>query len=253
MRILGVIDLARGQAVHARGGDRERYAPVATIAGHVIEQGNALALAEAYHDLFGIDELYVADLDAITSQRPQLDVLTDLARRASIWLDAGIGHEDEAHRAVDAGAARVIIGLETLTSFETLAAIEASLGGNRTVFSLDLRGGRPLCPPRLLAPDTPVDEIARAARLAGARTMTLLDVARVGSHAGVDAEAIRRVRAGAPDVSLIAGGGLRGLADVEEAAALGCEGVLVATALHDGRMTAADVAAVRRLQPRVSR
>src|SRR5690606_25203186 len=64
VRILGVIDLARGQAVHARGGDRERYAPVATIAGHVIEQGNALALAEAYHDLFGIDELYVADLDA---------------------------------------------------------------------------------------------------------------------------------------------------------------------------------------------
>jgi len=109
VRILGVIDLARGQAVHARGGDRERYAPVATIAGHVIEQGNALALAEAYHDLFGIDELYVADLDAITSQRPQLDVLTDLARRASIWLDAGMGHEDEAQCACHVAARPLVL------------------------------------------------------------------------------------------------------------------------------------------------
>jgi hypothetical protein len=38
-----------------------------------------------------------------------------------------------------------------------------------------------------------------------------------------------------------------------QAAASGCDGVLVATALLDGRMNAADVAAARRLQPSVSR
>jgi len=253
VRILGVIDIARGRAVHARGGHRDHYAPVTRVGERVIEPGDALALADAYHDLLGIDELYIADLDAITSRRPQFDVVAGLSRRASVWLDAGIRRADDAHRAIDAGAARVIAGLETLESFEALAAIADAIGGERTVFSLDLRDGRPLCPPHLLAAATSIDAVARSAREAGTTTMILLDVARVGSGAGIDAGAIRDIRAGAPDVSLLAGGGLRGLDDVQQAAALGCAGVLVATALQDGRMTAADVAAARRLQPSVSR
>jgi phosphoribosylformimino-5-aminoimidazole carboxamide ribotide isomerase len=253
VRILGVIDLAGGRAVHARGGDREAYAPVRDLAGRAIVDGDPIAVADAYRNLFAIDELYVADLDAITVGRPQLGLVAALARRAEIWLDAGISERRAAGRAVDAGVTRVIVGLETLASFDALAAIVDALGEDLTTFSLDLRHGRALCPPRLLATDTPVDIIARNARRAGATTMTILDVARVGSGGGADFDAVRRVKAAVPDAHLFVGGGLRGAADVAQAATSGCDGVLVATALHDGRLTAAEVAAARRLQPSVSR
>jgi len=44
---------------------------------------------------------------------------------------------------------------------------------------------------------------------------------------------------------LLAGGGVRDPGDLRELAQLGCTGALVATALHDGRLTAEDVAAAR--------
>jgi phosphoribosylformimino-5-aminoimidazole carboxamide ribotide isomerase len=43
-------------------------------------------------------------------------------------------------------------------------------------------------------------------------------------------------------VALLAGGGIRAAADVEALAPARCDGALVATALHDGTITAADLA-----------
>ena len=46
----------------------------------------------------------------------------------------------------------------------------------------------------------------------------------------------RRVRRAVPDVALLAGGGVRGPEDLQRLADAGCDGALVATALHDGRL-----------------
>jgi len=43
--------------------------------------------------------------------------------------------------------------------------------------------------------------------------------------------------------ALLAGGGVRSLDDLRQLSRIGCDGALIATALHDGRLTAADVAA----------
>ncbi len=40
------------------------------------------------------------------------------------------------------------------------------------------------------------------------------------------------VRQAIPDVTLLVGGGIRGVDDLRDLAAVGCDGVLVATALH---------------------
>ncbi len=48
-----------------------------------------------------------------------------------------------------------------------------------------------------------------------------------------------------PGVTLLAGGGVRNADDLRRLKASGCDAALVATALHDGRITAADVAALR--------
>ena len=60
MRVIGVLDLANGRAVHARGGVRRHYAPVEAVAGVPIDPGDALQVARIYVDRLGLDELYVA-------------------------------------------------------------------------------------------------------------------------------------------------------------------------------------------------
>lgn len=246
MRIIGVIDLAGGRAVHARAGQRERYQPIANAAGVQVD-GDAIALARAYVQL-GVDEFYVADLDAITGGTPPHEGVRSVASLdVPFWIDAGVSTIATANTALSTGAARVIVGLETLHSFESLDVICRAFG-SQVAFSLDLRDGQPIAFGQMR-----LEEIARRAADAGVTAMTLIDLARVGMGGGPDLTAIARVRETVPGVMLVAGGGVRGPQDLARLAEAGCDGALVATALHDGRLTRRDVAAARELQRSVSR
>jgi phosphoribosylformimino-5-aminoimidazole carboxamide ribotide isomerase len=77
--------------------------------------------------------------------------------------------------------------------------------------------------------------------------MIVLDLAGVGEDAGVRALDVCRRAAkmantrGTP-LQLVSGGGVRGIDDLAALADAGCSAALVASALHDGRIAAADVA-----------
>ena len=226
MRILGVIDLRGGIAVHARGGDRQTYEPVQP------SNGDALALARRYLDA-GITDLYVADLDAIERRIPHKAFVRELSRfGAPIWLDAGVSTVESARDCIESGASRVIVGLETLTSFDALRAICEDAGRERVAFSLDLRDGAPV---GLLGTDA-VD-ITQQAVASGAGAVIVLDLARVGTGTGVDLELPTRIRAAIPDVLLMAGGGIRDAHDLAALRDAGCDGALVGTAFHEGRLS----------------
>ena len=116
MRIVGVLDLAAGRAVHAVAGDRNHYAPVTSVAGTPIDLGDPLAVARAYLDRLGLSELYVADLDAIVSGGSQAALVAGVASLgARVWLDAGVkSQRRRGTPAVRRGNGRG--GLETLLS-----------------------------------------------------------------------------------------------------------------------------------------
>src|SRR5687768_1412923 len=123
VRIIGVIDLKDGEAVHARGGRRDEYAAVSEAAGTVIH-GDAVKLAGVYLESFGLTDVYVADLDAIASTEPNDDVVRSICNRGgNVFVDGGVATLEQAHRVAAAGAHEVIVGLETLESFDTLRDI----------------------------------------------------------------------------------------------------------------------------------
>ena len=248
MLVLGVLDLSAGRAVHARAGARERYEPVRTVAGVPIGAGDAHAVARFYRQQVGLRDLYAADLDAITGRARQNALVSALAADGPLWLDAGVSSLEAARHALALGIARVIVGLETLESWDALRGICSGVRGERVAFSLDLRNGEPLT--RGIEPSIRVADIAARAVDAGAQSIIVIDLARVGTGAGLDLDLIARVRDAAPGVMLLAGGGVRGLDDLRRLADAGCDGALVATALHDGRLTAADVTDARRLEVR---
>jgi len=249
VRVIGVVDLADGRAVHASGGHRERYAAVTAVAGSPIAAGDAVALGRSYTSRLGLRELYVADLDAIAGGPPQESLLAELTAvpGAVVWADAGVSSVERARHLVDLGAAKVVVGLETLRSFDALASICAAIGGERVAFSLDLRDGEPVTSPDFARPCIePARRLARRAAEAGAGAVIVIDLARVGAGAGLDLETIAGVREETLRLTLLAGGGVRGAADLASLAHAGCDGALVATALLDGRLGAAEIAAAGR-------
>ena len=248
MEVIGVLDLEGGLAVHARGGRRDAYAPVP--AGALLEQaGDAVGLAHGYlAERVGVRELYVADLDAIGGAPPQWELIAELAALgAPLWVDAGARSADRARELVRLGASRVVVGLETLGAMRELEAIAGAAGGpGRVAFSLDLRDGVPQAASPELARTRPAALAAEAAR-SGAGTVIVLDLARVGSGRGLDVALLGELREVLPPAcALVAGGGVRGRSALELLAAVGCDAVLVASALLDGRLGAADVEDARR-------
>ena len=249
MQLIPVLDLAHGVAVQARAGDRARYAPVESALTPGVA-GDPLALIQAYRDVLAPRECYVADLDAIQGGEIQRGPLRDLARAGApcgLLVDAGISDADGALEVLALGAGRVVVGLETLRTFDDLVSIVAAATAERVVFSLDLRLGRPMLHPANRAaggPEPAPMSLAGRAVAAGVKTLLVLDVGRVGTGGGVDLELMETLRRGFPSVRLLAGGGVGGRRDLELIRDAGSDGVLVATAIHTGRIGAADVAAL---------
>jgi phosphoribosylformimino-5-aminoimidazole carboxamide ribotide isomerase len=221
MRVVGVIDLKAGTAVHAVRGERERYRPL----------GDPVSLARRFRDELGLDELYVADLDAITGAGENDSTIAALAREARVMVDAAVSEPDRARALLGLGAHRVVVGTETLTSPDALDELLTEL--RELVLSLDLRDGRTLSPDPLLAGLPALDALSRLHRT-GLREVIVLDLERVGSGAGPDVELIAELHAAFPDLELLAGGGVRDRDDLLALDGAGAAGALVATALHSG-------------------
>ena len=69
MRVVAVLDLMGGKVVRGVGGRRSEYRPVVS---RLTTSCDPVAVAEAFRQQLGIDELYLADLDAIAGARPAL-------------------------------------------------------------------------------------------------------------------------------------------------------------------------------------
>jgi len=241
MRVIPVIDLKGGVAVHAVRGERERYRPVRS---RIAAGADPVALTRAVRDRLGLDEVYVADLDAIAGGDGDPGVVAALAREASAMVDAGATDAAAAARLLECGAARVVIGTETLPSPAALRRLRDALPEAPIVLSLDLRGGRLLSPDPALAGLGAAEALARLAADAGVREAIVLDLARVGSGAGPDLAATAALHARFPEIELLAGGGVRHARDLRALAGAGAAGALVATALHTGAIDAAELRAL---------
>ncbi|HTO72946.1 MAG TPA: HisA/HisF-related TIM barrel protein [Gemmatimonadales bacterium] len=241
MELIPVLDLSHGRAVHARGGVRAEYRPVRSVLMPG-QPGDALLLARRYRERLGARRCYVADLDALTGHAPQRELLRALADPAAgfgggLLVDAGVREPSAAAEVLELGAAAVVIALETLPGPEMLSELIAAVGAERALLSLDLRDGRPVVAPESRWPDgVGAVEMADRCVQRGVRHLLVLDLARVGRSAGPPLEAVAAIRGRHAGLEILAGGGVRGPADLAALAAQGASGALVATALHEGRL-----------------
>lgn len=243
MKVIPVLDVRAGRVVHAVGGRRADYA---RLISRLTASDRPADVARAVLDHFGIGHFYLADLDAIAGAPP--DLATYAAVRdlgLSLWVDAGLRIEADGERLAESGVEGVVSGLETVRGPQVIGQLCRMLGP-RVIFSLDLRAGEPVGE---LEPWGTCDpfEIASRAVACGVGTVIVLDLARVGTGIGTGTEDLcARLAAAHPQIQVVAGGGVSGSADLRRLAACGVRAALVGSALHDGRLTPADVRAAQR-------
>jgi phosphoribosylformimino-5-aminoimidazole carboxamide ribotide isomerase len=223
-----------GQVVHAQHGDRAHYRPIRSSLCRSAAIEDVVGGLVALHRFL---RLYVADLNALRGGAPQLAAI-DRARRAAgsleLWIDAGIRRREDL-------APIEALGTPVLASETLSVALAAQLLGPRAppdagpVLSLDFRGDAFLGPPGLLQQPQ-----------CWPRRLIAMDLARVGSGLGPDLERIRGLGELAPAAQVYAAGGIRSAADLRDCRRAGAAGALVASSLHDGRLTGADLANLAR-------
>lgn len=236
MRIIPVFDLLGGVVVRGIAGERKAYRPIVSqVASNPQPQNVARALRKYWPG----EVAYVADLDAIAGNTPAWRDYEAIASAGwKLWIDAGTATFSRAMElAVQCYCAGVVVGLESLASWDELAAIIDHLGSEPVIFSLDLKHGAPLTQIAAWQAMTPL-EIATTAARQGIARMIVLDLAAVGTGSGPQTLTLgRELKAALPQVELIGGGGVRDVADVERFAEAGYSAVLIASALHDGRLS----------------
>ncbi len=241
MKILPVLDILNCEVVRGVAGKRQEYRP---IQSRLTDSVEPLAVATALSKHFGFSEFYVADLDAILHRRAHTHLYSQLGRTGvELLVDSGICTCEDAAEIVSAGVARVVAGLETTANPIEIARLVERYGAKHIVFSLDLMEGRPLSGSGQWSHD-PM-QIAQTVFRSGVRQIIVLDLARVGTGAGVPTlELCRRIRREMDFHTIITGGGIRSAADLRLVAESGVDTALVASSLHDGSITPADLRAL---------
>ena len=229
------MDLSGGQVVRAVRGDRARYQPVRS---RLCQDADPLRLARRLCEHCATDTLYVADLDALQGGAAQVGLLARLLEAQPglrLWLDAGFTDAAAAGWLMEEIGARLparggdgdaggrvtpVFGSESLRAGELPPPPQA-------ILSLDSRGGVRLGEPGVWQ-----------AASGWAGWLIVMTLERVGSEEGPDLETLQAVHRLAPRAALIGAGGIRGVADLQTAAAAGARAWLVASALHDGLIPA---------------
>lgn len=228
MILYPALDLRGGQVVRLREGDPNQQTtfsadPVST-AQHWIDVGAAW--------------LHMVNLDGAFAQAN--DNLTVLERTAAlgtpIQFGGGLRTLDDAARAIDAGAQRVVFGTAAVQQPDLLAAAIARWGADRVCAALDARNGQVTTHGwQTVTEQTPAGLGAQLAAL-GVVHALYTDVSRDGALSGVNVEATSAL-AHATGLRVIASGGVASIDDIRALHATGnIAGAVIGMALYTGRL-----------------
>lgn len=223
MEIIPVIDVLGGKVVHARGGARSQYPLLQSVLTSDCEPLKVISDVLAWQPF---STIYVADLDAILQQQHNIELYKNLAKdfpQVNFLLDAGIDSKESWQHFLDYPNIKPVIGSETLVDIGWLADSGIQ---QKSILSLDFQHGQFLGDQQLLQqPEV------------WAENIIAMNIDHIGAHSGPDFELLASLQRQAINSQIIAAGGVRSEQDLIDLELQGVGRVLIASALHDGRIT----------------
>lgn len=223
MEIIPVIDVLGGNVVHARGGERSEYPLLKSVLTPHCEPLQVIIDLLAWQPF---EAIYIADLDAILNQQPNIELYEALAEvfpKISFYLDAGIASKANWDFFLSYPNIKPIIGSETLLDISWLAD---SAVKEKSILSLDFQYGKFLGEQVLLQQSALWPD-----------TIIAMNIDYVGGQSGPDFELLLSLQQKVEKYRIIAAGGVRTEQDLIALERQGIARVLIASAIHDGRLT----------------
>tara|TARA_R110002050_G_scaffold269917_2_gene412479 strand:- start:10517 stop:11224 length:708 start_codon:yes stop_codon:yes gene_type:complete len=227
VEIIPVIDVLGGKVVHARGGVRSQYPLLKSVLTTHCDPISVIRDLLAWQSF---STIYIADLDAILGLRQNTVLYQSLAEQFAqviFFLDAGIHSKQSWQQLIDYSNIKPVIGSETLTDISWLSEPEIRQKG---ILSLDFQHGEFLGHQSLLEQPK-----------LWADTIIAMNIDHIGAQSGPDVELLTALQKKALNSEVIASGGVRSEQDLLDLASRGIQRVLVASALHDGRISKASI------------
>jgi phosphoribosylformimino-5-aminoimidazole carboxamide ribotide isomerase len=234
MEIIPAIDLQAGRCVRLAQGAFERA---------TVYDVDPFVQARRFKDQ-GARWLHVVDLDGARAGAPQQHALiADIARESGLATQVGGGLRDEqgVAKLLDAGIARVVVGSLAVKDPARVQRWLSEFGAERIVLALDVRISDAGVPEVLTdgwchGSGRPLDALLGLYAGAGLKNVLCTDISRDGMLQGVNIALYTALRRAWPQLDIQASGGVAGLADVEQLAALRVAGVVMGKALYEGRI-----------------
>jgi phosphoribosylformimino-5-aminoimidazole carboxamide ribotide isomerase len=228
------IDIADGRAVRLVQGD---FDAETVYADSPLDAARRWVQAGAHY-------LHVVDLDGARTGVPQnLDHVERIAGELGVPVQVGGGLRsvDAVRDVVGAGATRVVLGTAAFTDVDFLDEVVAEFG-ERTVVSVDTRGGFVSTAGWTETTELPAAEVIGRMQDRGVRSFVFTDVDRDGMLDGPDLDGVRRV-ADVVRGRFMYSGGIGSREDLVALARMrqvNLAGVIVGKALYEGRFTIAE-------------
>ncbi len=227
-RIVFVLDIYNRTVVHAQGGNRQNYQPIHK-SSVLCNTSKPIEVIDAINP----KEVYIADLNilqGIGEHDTNFNDIRAVLQKVKTMLDPGISSLSDIGDTLSL-ASSVILGTET-ASMDTISRAASEFPGRVNV-SIDIKNGRILT----RDPDMPNDPIEVIGMLndMDIRDIIILDMDRVGTSSGVDAQFLSTIAASS-NHDVLLGGGVKDMSDIESLKDIGLKGALVATALHNGKI-----------------
>ena len=228
------IDVLAGRVVRLREGRREHV---------TVEGGDPIAAAERFV-AEGAEWLHLVDLDGAFDGAPDLALVRRVAG-CGVPVQVGGGYRTAAlvEQALDAGAARVLVGTGALSA----SFLDDVIGrfGDAVAAAIDAKDGGVAIKGWTVTTGTLAPrELAERCAAAGVARLVVTATRRDGTLAGPDLSLLEDVlAAGLP---VIAAGGVSTLADLRALRGLGCEGAVAGSALWLGRFGVGEAVSLQR-------
>lgn len=229
IEIIPAIDLRGGNCVRLYQGD---------YAHETVYGEDPVAQAKQFEDE-GATRLHVVDLDgARDGAQTNLEVIAKIADALSIPVQTGGGlrSAEAIQRVLDCGVQRCIIGTKAAQEPQWAQQMFAQFG-DAIILGLDARNGMVSVAGWREDSGLPAIHFAQTMQNFGCARIIFTDIARDGTLAGPNAEALRQI-CEAVEIPVIASGGVHKSTDVRILKNIpGVEGVIVGKALYEKTAT----------------
>lgn len=223
-RIIFVLDVLNGNAVHAVRGERAKYKPV---------KGSVACNSSAPVDIISTvmpKEAYIADLDYLQHLGDNFALIGQISGMTKTMADIGPENLDDVKKCASI-ADTIIIGTET-ASLDLIAAAAERFPGRINV-SIDMKNGEVLTKDRKL--EMKPRELIKKLNDYDIKDIIVLELSKVGTSAGIDMDFLTEIAASS-NHNILVGGGIRDMDDIHALEKIGISGALVATAVHNGKI-----------------